>query len=180
MLKTACVETQKGEIKIRGYDDKTVKVFIEYLYQGQVSEAKYTLELLRIFDQYQVKRFFSESFKPVNRTTQSRALETLVRKFTEDNVVEFWKLAEIHGAKNLTDAALNFMIRKGKKLLSFRGVENLDKEQLKTLLAYALDHPRKIPVPERTVSTPPGLRRANLGDFFPDLDYNDYDEEWDG
>ena len=33
MLKTACVETQKGEIKIRGYDERTVKVFIEYLYQ---------------------------------------------------------------------------------------------------------------------------------------------------
>ena len=92
------------------------------MFQGQVSEAKYTLELLRIFDQYQVKRFFSESFKPVNRNTHSRALETLVKKFTEDNVVEFWKLAEIHGAKNLTDAALNFMIRKGKKLLSFRSV----------------------------------------------------------
>jgi len=165
MLKTACVETQNGEIKIRGYDDKTVKIFIEYLYQGQVSEAKYTLELLRIFDQYQVKRFFSESFKPVNRNTHSRALETLVKKFTEDNVVEFWKLAEIHGAKNLTDAALNFMIRKGKKLLSFRGVENLDKEQLKTLLAYALDHPRKIPASERM-----------MGDRYADLDFNDYDE----
>ena len=58
-------------------------------------------------------------------------------------------------------------------------MENLDKEQLKTLLAYALDYPRKIPVSERSSRQPFEDRmRAMMGDRDADLDYDgpDYDE----
>ena len=40
MLKTECVETRSGEIKIRGYDDNTVKSFIEYLYEGKLDSDR--------------------------------------------------------------------------------------------------------------------------------------------
>ena len=54
MLRSDCRETQRGEIEIRGHDDITVKTFIKYLYQGSLDPKRYTLELLRIADQYQV------------------------------------------------------------------------------------------------------------------------------
>ena len=54
MLRSDCRETQQGEIEIRGHDDITVKTFIKYLYQGSLDPKRYTLELLRIADQYQV------------------------------------------------------------------------------------------------------------------------------
>ena len=62
---------------------------------------------------------------------------------------------------------------------SHRGVENLDKEQLKTLLAYALDHPRKIPASERSSRQPFEDRTWMVGaDRYADLGFNDYEEEW--
>jgi len=141
MLKTECVETQNGEIKIRGYDDKTVKAFIEYLYQGKLTPDRYTIELLRIADQYQVKRFFTDSFKALD------ILESLIKTFRDDNVVEFWQLAEAHGASNLRVNALLHIVRKGKKLLTLKGMETMEAEKLKTLLEYTLQHPKVIPNP---------------------------------
>jgi len=141
MLKAECVETRNGEIKIRGYDDKTVKAFIEYLYQGKLTPDRYTIELLRIADQYQVKRFFTDSFKALD------ILESLIKTFRDDNVVEFWQLAEAHGASNLRVNALLHIVRKGKKLLTLKGMETMEAEKLKTLLEYTLQHPKVIPNP---------------------------------
>ena len=73
---------------------------------------RYTLELLRIADQYQVKRFFAESFKSEVRHKPSPALKTLIKSFSDENVVEFWQLAETHGEANLREEALQFMIQK--------------------------------------------------------------------
>jgi len=141
MLRSDCRETQRGEIEIRGHDDITVKTLIKYLYQGTLDPKRYTLELLRIADQYQVKRVFSETFKTAN----SPALGRLVKALTADNVIELWQLAETHEVDTLKKAALQFMVKKGKDMMSLRGIESLGANQMRTLLAFTLENPSLVP-----------------------------------
>jgi len=141
MLRSDCRETQQGEIEIRGHDDITVKTFIKYLYQGSLDPKRYTLELLRIADQYQVKRLFDETFKTAN----SPALSRLVKSLTADNVIELWQLAETHEVDTLKKAALQFMVKKGKDMMSLRGIESLGANQMRTLLTFTLENPELVP-----------------------------------
>jgi len=148
MLRSDCMETQRGEIEIRGHDDITVKTFIKYLYQGSLDPKRYTLELLRIADQYQVKRLFDETFKTAN----SPALSRLVKALTADNVIELWQLAETHQVDTLKKSALQFMVKKGKDMMSLRGIESLGANQMRTLLTFTLENPELVPKKKPTTA----------------------------
>ena len=134
-------EARTNKMKMTEFEPATVESFLDYiyadlkhipslnLYMKIFDEERLTPELLYMADMYEMT------------ITRDRTLEHLLNNIQDSNVIDIWAAAETLGHEELKKTALDYLGKKGKKMLEVPGFKETfqSPQMMESLVPFLAD-----------------------------------------